>query len=78
VKAGTRLDLVADVLVLDHDAALGRVAGAAAAVNQEARAAAHVAVLRVQLVAVRHALEGLHVAQLVVALREGANAHLAL
>ena len=41
VQGGAGLDLVAHVLVLDHDAALGRVSGAAASVDQEARAAAH-------------------------------------
>jgi hypothetical protein len=48
-------------------------------VDEEAGATAHVVGGgRVQLVAVRHALEGLHVAQGVGALGEGADTHLAL
>lgn len=62
-QAGARLDLVSRGLALDHDAALRGVAGASTAVDQEARAAAHVVGgVGVQLVAVGHALEGLHVA----------------
>jgi len=48
-------------------------------VNQEARAAAHVVGgVGVQLVAVRHALEGLHVAEGVAPLRKRADVHLTL
>lgn len=78
-ESGTALDLVADVLVLDHDASLGGVAGASATVDQEAGATAHgVGGIGVQVVAVVHALEGAHVAQSVATFRKGADTHLAL
>jgi len=64
LEGGAALDLVAGGLVRDHDTAFGRVAAAVAAVNQETRATAHaVAAGGVELVAVRHALVGVHVAQ---------------
>jgi hypothetical protein len=78
-EGGSALDLVADVLVLDDDASLRGVAAAAAAVDEEARATAHViGAGRVKIVAVRHALEGVHVSKGVVSLRKRANALLAL
>lgn len=78
-ESGAALDLVADVLVLDHNAALGGVAGASAAVDEEAGAAAHaVGCVGVQVVAVVHSLEGAHVAQSVASLGKRTNAHLAL
>ena len=78
-ESGTTLDLVADVLILNHNASLGRVAGASAAVDEEAGATAHrVGGIGVQIVAVVHALEGAHVAQSVATLGEGAHIHLAL
>jgi hypothetical protein len=78
-ESGARLDHVASVLIFDHDAALRRVAGAAAAVNQEARAAAHVVRgIGVERVAVGHALKGLHVAQRVATLRKRSDTDLAL
>lgn len=47
--------------------------------NQKARATAHVVGgRRIQVVAVRHALEGVHVAQSVRSLRQRANADLTL
>ena len=42
LESGTGLDLVASRLGLDHDAALGGVAGASSTVDEEARSAAHV------------------------------------
>lgn len=78
-EAGAGLDLVSHVLVLDDDAALGRVAGASAAVDEEAGATAHVVGgVGVQVVAVIHALEGAHVAEGVATLGKRADTHLAL
>jgi hypothetical protein len=66
-------------LALDDDAAFRRVAAASTTVNQESRSAAHVVRgVWVKHVAVRHALEGHHVAQAVLALGKGADGHLAL
>jgi hypothetical protein len=79
VQGGATLDLVAGARVLDHDAALRRVARASTAVDQESGATAHIVRARgVQVVAVVHALEGAHVAEGVGALREGAYRDLAL
>lgn len=70
-EEGKYLDHVTSALALDDDAALGGVAAAAAAVNQEARPAAHVVGrCGIQVVAVRHALEGVHVSKSVCALRK--------
>ena len=78
-KARARLDQIAGVLVFDDNAAFRRVTAAPAAVDQETRPATHViARVGIQLVAVGHAFEGHHVAQSVLALRQGADHHLAL
>ena len=69
-----RLDHVACALALDDDASLGGVAAAAAAVDQEARPAAHVVGRRgIQVVAVWHALKGVHVSQSICALWKWSN-----
>ena len=70
----THLDHVARALALDDDAPLGGVAAAAAAVDQEARPAAHIVGRRgIQVVAVWHALKGVHVSQSVCALWKWSN-----
>lgn len=79
LECGTALDHVTSGLRLDHNASLGGVAAAAATMDQEARATAHIiGGRRVQVIAVVHALEGSHVSESVGALRKWANAHLAL
>jgi 16S rRNA G966 N2-methylase RsmD len=79
VQGGATLDLVAGAGVLNHDAALRRIARASTAVDQESGATAHVVRTgRVQVVAVVHALEGAHVAEGVGSLRNGAHGDLAL
>ena len=79
LEGGTRLDLVAGVLVLNDNATLRRIARATSTVDKESGATAHaVAAGREQLVAVGHTLEGKHVAEGVCTLGQRADTHFAL
>ena len=79
LQGSTTLDLVASALALDHDAALRRISSASTTVNQKTRATTHtVGRRRIQLIAVVHSLESLHVAQGISALRKRTNRDLAL
>lgn len=79
LQSGTRLDHVASAFAFNDDASFRRVGRASTSVNQKARASTHVVGgRRVQIVAVRHALEGVHISQGVRSLRERTDADLAL
>lgn len=79
LESGTTLDLIASGFTLDHDTTLGRVTRASTTVDKEARTTAHgVGSGGVELIAVVHALKGLHVAKCVRSRRQRAYTNLAL
>lgn len=79
MEGSTTLDQITSRFRLNDDAAFGGVTGAASSVNEKSRATAHVVRAGwVQIVAIRHALECVHVSKSVGALRKGSNALLAL
>jgi len=63
-QSGSALDLKSGVFVLDHDASLGRVTCAIAAVDEEVVATTHVVgAIWIQVEAVFHAFVGVHVSE---------------
>jgi len=78
-EGGSTLDLVAEILVLNDDASVARIRGAAATMDEESGSSAHAVVgSRVEVIAVVHALEDAHVTQSVFSLWQWTNGDTAL
>lgn len=79
MKSGTGLDLVASRLTLNDDASFRGIARASSSMNQEARASTHViGGGRIEVIAVGHALESVHISESVSSLRKRSDILLAL